>query len=175
METEEFQNFISTRRSVREYEGGCITEDDKDYILNAAKTAPTAGNLEGWDVVIVTDEGILEQLSDAAGNQHQIPDSGCAFVVCANYIRSMSRYGDRGILFAVQDATIACTYMMLACHALRLSTCWIGAFDENEVKECLDLPTHIRPVAILTVGEGMPPETSPERMDAEEHAHYDGW
>lgn len=176
MNTEEFINFISARKSVREYEGDCVvTEEDKDYILACAKTAPSAGNLEGWDVIIVTDEGVLEQLSDAAGGQHQITDCGCVFVVCANYVRSMSRYGDRGILFAVQDATIACTYMMLACGALRLSTCWIGAFDEAYVKETLDLPTHIRPVAMLCVGDGIQPEFSPERMESEEHAHYDGW
>jgi Nitroreductase len=176
MDPDDFLSFLATRRSVREYEGGCVvTEQDKDYMLAAAKTAPTAGNLEAWDVVVVTDEGQLELLSDAAGGQHQITDSGCAFVVCANYVRAMSRFGERGILYAVQDATIAASYMQLAAHALRLHTCWIGQFDETEVKEALELQGHVRPVAILTVGEGMPPSSSPERMDPEEHVHYDLW
>ncbi|HJJ57207.1 MAG TPA: nitroreductase family protein [Methanocorpusculum sp.] len=176
MDPVEFQTFLATRKSVREYEeAGGITEEEKDYLLEAAKTCPTAGNLEAWDVVFVTDDGQLEAVQDAAGGQHQIMDSGCAVVVCANYVRSMSRYGDRGILYAVQDATIATTYMMLAAHAIRLHTCWIGAFDESAIKEALDLPPHIRPVAILAVGFGMPPEISPERMDAEDHAHYDVW
>jgi len=171
----EFKNFISTRFSVREYEKDCITEDEKDYIIEAAKYAPSAGNLESWDVVVVSDEGQLELLGDAAGNQHQIPDSGCVFVVCSNYVRAMSRYKERGIMYAVEDATIATTYMMLAAHAIQLHTCWIGAFDEEEVKEILDLPKHIRPIAILTVGKGMPPELRPERMEPEEHTHYDVW
>lgn len=176
MDPEDFLGFMAARRSVREYEGGCvITEQDKDYMLAAAKTAPSAGNLEAWDVLVVTDEGQLELVADASAGQHQITDAGCVFVVCANYVRSMSRYGDRGILYAVQDATIAGTYMMLAAHALRLHTCWIGNFDEAEVKEALELPAHIRPVAILCVGEGIAPEKSPERMDAEEHVHYDVW
>ncbi len=175
MDPVEFHAFLSSRRSVREYEPGGITEEEKDYLINAAKTAPSAGNLEAWDVIFVSDDGQLEQLGDAAGGQHQIPDAGCAAVVCANYVRSMSRYGDRGILYAVQDATIAAAYMMLAAHALRLHTCWIGAFDEAEVKEVLELPGHIRPVAILSIGVGMPPEQSPERMEAEEHVHYDVW
>lgn len=175
MDPTEFQSFLSTRRSVREYEEGGITEEEKDYLLAAAKTAPSAGNLESWDVVIVTDDGQLEALTDASGGQHQIYDSGCAFVVCANYVRSMSRYKDRGILYAVQDATIAATYMMLAAHAIRLHTCWIGQFDDDAVKEVLDLPTHLRPAVILTVGFGILPAASPERMDAEEHAHYDIW
>ena len=142
MDSSEFLNFLATRVSVREYEEGCITEDDAEYLLTAASKAPSAGNLEAWDVVIVTDPGQLEMLADAAGNQHQIKDAGCVFCVCANYVRAMSRYGDRGIMFAVEDATIAATYMMLAAHARRLHTCWVGAFDDGEVKGVLDLPSH---------------------------------
>jgi len=176
MDPEEFQSFLATRRSVREYEeAGGITEEEKDFLLEAAQKCPTAGNLEAWDVVFVTDDGKLEEVSDASGGQHQIIDSGCAIVVCANYVRSMSRYGDRGILYAVQDATIAATYMMLAAHAIRLHTCWIGAFDEGQIRESLNLPPHIRPIAILAIGFGVPPEKSPERMSGEEHAHYDEW
>ncbi|HJJ26760.1 MAG TPA: nitroreductase family protein [Methanocorpusculum sp.] len=176
MDPSEFQSFLASRRSVREYdEAAGITAEEKDYILSAASTCPTAGNLEAWDVVIVSDEGQLEMLSDAAGGQRQMLDAGCAFVVCANYIRSMSRYGERGILYAVQDATIAATYMMLAAHAIRLHTCWMGAFDEAQVKEVLELPAHVRPVAILSVGFGSLPPSSPERMNPEEHAHYDVW
>ena len=131
MDSSEFLNFLATRVSVREYEEGCITEDDASYLLTAASKAPSAGNLEAWDVVIVTDPGQLEMLADAAGNQHQIKDAGCVFCVCANYVRAMSRYGERGIMFAVEDATIAATYMMLAAHARRLHTCWVGAFPRT--------------------------------------------
>ncbi|HJK40652.1 MAG TPA: nitroreductase family protein, partial [Methanocorpusculum sp.] len=55
MDSSEFLNFLATRVSVREYEEGCITEDDASYLLTAASKAPSAGNLEAWDVVIVTD------------------------------------------------------------------------------------------------------------------------
>jgi nitroreductase len=175
MNSSEFLNFLATRVSVRAYEEGCIIKDDVAYLLTAASRAPSAGNLEAWDVVIVTDLGQLEILADAAGNQHQITDAGCVFCVCANYVRAMSRYGDRGILFAIEDATIAATYMMLAAHARRLHTCWIGTFDDNEVKDILALPVHIRPVALLCVGRGETPYRGPERMNPEDHAHYDIW
>ena len=65
MDPSEFQSFLASRRSVREYEAGGITEEEKDYLLAAARTAPSAGNLESWDVVIVTDDGQLEELTDA--------------------------------------------------------------------------------------------------------------
>lgn len=175
MDSSEFLNFLATRVSVREYEGDCISEEGVTYLLDAASKAPSAGNLEAWDVVIVTDPGQLELLTDAAGNQHQIKDSGCVFCICANYVRAMSRYGDRGIMFAVEDATIATAYMMLAAHARRLHTCWVGAFDDGEVKGVLNLPPHIRPVALLSIGHGEAPSRGPERMDPADHAHYDIW
>jgi len=121
------------------------------------------------------DRIIREELSDAAYGQEHVREAPNLLVVCANYVRSMSRYGERGILYALQDATIACTFMMLAAHARRLHTCWVGAFTEDDVKEILDLPTHVRPVAILCLGKGQPPARLTERLPVEEHVHYNAW
>jgi nitroreductase len=97
------------------------------------------------------------------------------FVVCSNYVRSMSRYGERGILYGLEDATIACTYMMLAAHAKSLQSCWTGAFDDDEVRDILSLPQHIRPVSLLAVGKGHPPAQRTERMGIGEHVHRETW
>ncbi|MDD1662910.1 MAG: nitroreductase family protein, partial [Methanomicrobiales archaeon] len=128
-----------------------------------------------WDVVVVTDGEVREALAEAALSQPHIKDAPCVLVVCANYIRAMSRYGERGILYAIQDATIATTYMMLAAHAGGLHSCWTGAFDEEEVKEILDLPGHLRPVVMLAVGRGKIPAERTGRMDLSEHVHHDRW
>lgn len=175
MESSEFIGFLQSRGSVRSYTGEQITQDEVEYLLKAASTCPTAGNREAWDVIICRQEDLLEAIADAAFSQDFIGDAGTAFVICANYVRSMSRYGERGILYAVQDATIAGTYMMLAAHALRRATCWIGAFDEEELKELLGIPAHARPVAILLIGEGKEQAVSPERMPIHEHLHEDYW
>ena len=90
--------------------------------------------------MVVTDEGTRELLADAAFNQEHVKNAPLIFVVCANYVRSMSRYGERGILYAMEDATIAGTYLMLACHAAGLGSCWTGAFDDEMIREILDLP-----------------------------------
>jgi len=175
MDSSEFFGFLAARSSVREYDSTPITESEINYILSCASTAPSAGNLEAWDVVVVTDEDIRLALSDAAFGQVHVEVVPLIFVVCANYVRSMSRYGERGILYAVQDTTIACTYMMLAAHARGLYSCWTGAFDEDDVRTVLDLPQHIRPLVLLTVGRGRSPAMRTERMPAEEHVHNEIW
>lgn len=175
MDSSEFHGFLNTRCSVRDYDTEEIGDDEIAYLLDCITTAPSAGNLEAWDVVLVRDPGRKEALSDAALGQPQVMHAPAVFVVCANYVRSMSQYGERGILYAVQDATIACTYLMLAAHAIQIRSCWVGAFDEDEVKEILSLPPHIRPVALLCLGKGRLPPGLTERMPVSEHFHTEKW
>lgn len=175
MDSSEFLGFLTSRSSVREYGHDSISNDDITFILDCASTAPSAGNLEAWDVVIVTDEDTRLGLKDAAFGQDHIGQAAMILVVCANYIRSMSKYGERGILYAIEDATIACTYMMLAAHARQLNSCWTGAFDEEEVRSLLQLPQHIRPISLLAVGKGYPPTALTERMAIADHLHHEQW
>jgi nitroreductase len=175
MDCSEFFQFLKMRRSIREYSGEEITDGEVAYILNCAGTAPSAGNLEAWDVVVVTDNETKNDLSTAVFDQPHVGRAAVVLVVCANYVRSMSRYGERGILYAVQDATIACTYMMLAAEAEKLSSCWVGAMDEGEVREILGLPAHIRPIALLCLGKGYKNRTFTDRIAIDEHIHQECW
>lgn len=175
MDSSEFLAFLSRRSSVREYDGTPLTQEEIDYIVSCASTAPSAGNLEAWDVVVVTAEDTRLALADAAFSQGHVEQAPVLFVVCANYVRSMSQYGERGILYGLEDAAIACTYMMLAAHACGLDSCWTGAFEDDEVREVLGLPTHIRPLAILAVGHGHPSSNQSPRIDVKEHVHHDVW
>jgi nitroreductase len=175
MDSSDFIEFLKSRSSVRFYQGNSLTEEEIEYIITCAGTAPSAGNLESWDVIIITEAGVLAALAEAAFGQPHVQQAGTIFVVCANYVRSMSRYGERGILYGLEDATIACTYMMLAAHAKNLHSCWTGAFQDDEVREILDLPQHIRPVALLAIGRGQPPEEKAVKRNPLEHVHREIW
>ena len=175
MESSDFLSFVSGRSSVREYDGEPLDQADIDYLMSCARTAPSAGNLEAWDVIVVTDREIREALAEAAFDQKHIEEAPLILVVCSNYVRSMSRYGERGILYALEDATIACTYLMLAAHAKNLQSCWTGAFDDDAVREILDLPQHARPIALLAVGHGQRTGSCAERRDIGEHIHQENW
>jgi len=175
MDSSEFREFLRSRASVREFSAEPVPEDRLQWLLSCASTAPSAGNLEAWDVVAVTDPEVREALAEAALSQPHVAEAPLVLVVCANYIRSMSRYGERGILYAVEDATIACTYLMLAAQAIGLSSCWTGAFDEGEVEKILDLPPHVRPIALLPVGQGRAAAGRTGRMPAGDHLHRDEW
>jgi len=75
---------------VRDYYGQPLEAEDIDYILACASTAPSAGNREAWDVVVVTDDDIRLELSSAALNQVHVREAPAVFVVCANYVCARS-------------------------------------------------------------------------------------
>ncbi len=175
MDSSEFYGFLANRASIRSYSGDALEPEALAYILSCASTAPSAGNLESWDVVVVTDPEQRNQLAEAALEQAHVNEAPTVLVVCANYVRAMSRYGDRGILYALCDASIAATYMMLGAHARGLSSCWTGVFDDDDVRTVLGLPQHIRPLVLLTVGPGEQTTGMTARLPVEEHVHLDSW
>jgi nitroreductase len=93
-------------------------------------------------------------------------------VFCTHAGRSAIRYGDRGVdLYCVQDTTIACTFAMLAATALGLSTVWMGAFDEDEVRYIINAPRACRPVAMLPIGYAAESSRIPPRRSLHDLVH----
>ena len=151
---------IKKRRSIRSYKRESVPEEDLRKILEAGTWAPSAGNRQSWEFIIVRDRQRKIDLSYAAYEQDFIVRADTVIVVCANTERSARRYGERGrTLYALQDASIATQNMLLAATALGYGTCWVGAFNEEQVKKILKLPDGIRPIAIVPVGV---PNESPD-------------
>ncbi|MEN3037747.1 MAG: nitroreductase family protein [Candidatus Kryptonium sp.] len=155
-----FFEVLRKRRSVRKFKDEPISEDKLKLIYEAINSAPSAGNLQAYEVFVVKDKNKLKQLADAALSQEFIAQAPLALVFCANPARSRWRYGSRGEeLYSLQDATIACAYAQLSATALGLGSVWVGAFDEDEVRRIISIGKNLIPIAILPIGY---PDESPE-------------
>jgi len=149
----DFFELIEARRSVRLYSPAQVEEHKLEAILKAANRAPSAGNLQAYEIYLLRDRAVRLAVARAALDQWFISEAPVALVFCANPERSASRYGRRGVrLYSIQDATIACTFAMLAATALGLSTVWVGAFDDDGVRRAIGAPEGHQPVAILPIG-----------------------
>ncbi|MGQ9462776.1 MAG: nitroreductase family protein [Candidatus Fervidibacter sp.] len=148
----EFFEVLKKRYSVRAYRPDPIDDVTLTKILEAVNSAPSAGNLQAYEVILVRDTERKRQLARASWDQWFIAEAPVVLVFVANPERNR-RYGKRGAeLYCVQDATIACSYAQLAAVALGLGSCWIGAFDDDEVRKVVGIPQNMRPVAILPIG-----------------------
>lgn len=160
-----FFEVLRKRRSVRKFKQQTIPEDKLKLIYESINSAPSAGNLQAYEVFVVKDKVKLKQLAEAAFGQEFIAEAPVALVFCANPARSRWRYGLRGEkLYCLQDATIACAYAQLSATALGLGSVWVGAFNEDEVRKIIGIGGNLIPVAILPIGyPDETPEPTPRR------------
>lgn len=157
----DFQNICKSRSSIRKFIGKTIEEDKITQILNIVNTAPSAGNLQAYEVAVVRSKDVKAKLSEAALNQAFIGEASIVLVFIAKTEESAGRYGRRGKeLYSIQDATIACTYAMLACEALGISSTWVGAFDDDKIIDILHCKNGEVPVALLPIGYTLSPKLS---------------
>ncbi len=167
--SEDPMNPILSRRSCRRFLSKSLREGDIERLLEAMQQAPSAGNCQPWFVYVVTNRATKKCLAQAAFDQTFLVQAPVVFVICAEPERSAVRYRERGRTFyCLQDTASMVENLLIAATALGYGSCWIGAFDEEVAKEALNIPKHLRPVAIVPVGPGSPSKHSTPRRSLSE-------
>jgi nitroreductase len=161
----EFFDVIKNRYSIRTFSDQPIEPEKLQKILETANLAPSAGNLQAYEIYIVADAKKRDGLSCAALAQEYIAVAPIALVFCTHPELTEGRYTERGTrLYTVQDATISCAFAMLAATALGLGSVWVGTFDEKVVRLIIGAPESQVPVVILAIGyPGEFPDQHPRR------------
>ncbi len=168
----DFFNVLEHRHSMRNYTSKLVEREKLDRILAAARSAPSAANLQAYEIFLVTQVKHRAALAKAACAQGFVLVAPMSLVFCANPAHNEERFGERGRdLFSVQDATIACAYAQLAASAQGLSAVWVGAFDPDAVRRVLGAPRSIEPVSILTLGYSEGEPEIKERRPLEDLVH----
>lgn len=148
-----FFEVVKSRHSIRAYQDRPIEQEKINKILEAANSAPSAGNLQAYHIYLVRKPELKRALAQAAYQQDFVGQAAAVLVFCADAPLSAKKYGARGAaLYCIQDATIAATFAQLAATALGLGSCIVGAFEENWIKKILNMPRHQQPIIVLPVG-----------------------
>lgn len=149
----EFMQVVNRRQSIRLFDAAPVETEKEQLLLETINRAPSAGNLQGYEIYVVRAASVQRALVDATDGQRAIAAAPLVLIFCAHAARSAQKYAERGAeLYCIQDATIACTYAMLAATDLGLASVWIGSFDEDEVHGIIGSPAGVRPVAMLPIG-----------------------
>ncbi len=145
----ELMEVIRKRRSVRRYKPDPVPEEDIEYVLEAARLAPSWANTQCWHFVVVTDEDVKKEVAQAGNGNRWIARAPVIIVACADPTGPGTRDDIPNYLV---DMGIAIEHLILAATERGLGTCWIGAFHESKVKEALGVPGNIRVVASTPLG-----------------------
>ena len=155
---------VEKRRSIRKFRPKRVTTKDLRKILEAGRLAPSGGNRQPWYFIVVRQSETKKALATAANNQTFVAEADVVIAALGDpaisraklpYTLSSTRLPYK------QDPMIAVEHMILAATALGYGTCWIGAFNEAEVKEILKIPESLAVVALLPIG--VPDEDPPQR------------
>ena len=134
---------IQKRRSVRAYKSTPIPEEKLMKILEAGRLAPSASNIQPWHFIVVKDPEKRKKLAKSKWARF-LAEAPVVIVGCGNQKASPKWF--------MVDVAIAMQNMVLAATGEGLGTCWVGSFNEKEVKELLKIPENYRVIALLAVG-----------------------
>jgi nitroreductase len=162
---------IRNRYSCRQYQDKPLDQQKLGVILEAARQAPSAKNLQDWRFVVVMDRQSRKKVAAAANNQTFLEDAGAIVVAC-----TVSDHVMRcGQAVGPIDVAIALEHMCLQATELGLATCWIGSFYADKVKAIIGVPENVTIIELLAIGypADTPKEHRREPMDR--IVNYDKW
>jgi len=163
---------IRVRRSVRSYTNQLVEEEKLKQVLEAARLAPSAANRQNWKFIVVRDAELRRQLAHAAHGQDFVAQAPVVIVACATTTEHIMPCGHPAHLV---DLAIAIDHMALAARSLGLGSCWIGAFDQAQVKNILGIPDRAAVVELLPIGYPTAWPSLRPRKAIEEVVCYERW
>ena len=138
---------IRERGSVRRYEDRSIPEDVLGQVLEAARLAQSAANRQPWEFVVIQKRDMKKKLASVS---EMFVGEAAVAIVCVAHPENCGHVGSLDSFLV--DVAIAVENMALVSWELGLGSCWIGAYDEDKVKQLLEIPESLRVVSLLSLG-----------------------
>ena len=177
---EELIQLLKERRSIRNYSDKEVPEDALQTIFEAVQWTPSWANTQCWEIVVVKDPLVKEQLSEAvpAANPafKSVLKAPVVLAVCAKmgtsgYYKGIvtTKFGD----WFMFDLGLATYSICFTAHTMGLGTVVIGLYDHNKVKAVLKLPKEVENVVLIPLGYPTKIPKAPKRQDVTDFVHYD--
>ncbi|MFP4403013.1 MAG: nitroreductase family protein [Candidatus Woesearchaeota archaeon] len=164
---------IYNRRSIRKFLNIPVEWFKIGRILEAGLNAPSAGNLIDFRFMVINDDAKKKEIAKHCMNQNWMANAHVYIVVTSTYVKTQRFYGVRGEkLYSIQSAAAATQNMLLAAHSLDLGACWVGAFDEDLVKELLKIPDYARVQSIIPIGYTDEKPPRPPKYSLTDMVHF---
>jgi nitroreductase len=163
---------IMTRRSIRKYTDGPVTDDQVETLLKAAMAAPSAANKQPWHFVVVRDQALREAFAGFHPHAQMLPEAPVGVLICGD---TELELGDG---YWLQDCSAATENLLLAAHAIGLGAVWLGitprADRVAQTRTLFGLPDNVIPLGMISVGHPAEEKEPGNRCQAE-RVHWDRW
>ena len=169
-----FHKLISERESIRSYDKNRkIPEDTLIRILDAGRLAPSAGNRQPWEFLLVSSKEMLQKIKPCY--KAEWFQNAPHILIVKGYRNKAWTRGDDGYNALETDLTIAMDHMILAAEFAEIATCWIAAFNPDILRRALGLKNNEEVFAITPLGypmEGFQKKANKKRKPFEEMVKF---
>ncbi len=153
---------IMTRSSVRSYTDAAVENKKVDVLLRAGMAAPTAGNKQPWELMVITDRAVLDSIPLIIKGAHMAEKAPLVIAVLGSPEQALMPE------YMVQDCSAVTQNILLAAHGMGLGAVWCGAFPENgsgrveSMAKLLNLPEDVFAFSVIVIGY---PDSEPSPKD----------
>jgi len=156
---------IKKRRSVRIFDAKPVPRNLLEELIDCARLAPTARNVQPWEFVIVTKKETLKNLGSQAENGSFIKDSNCCIAVFCQDTK-----------YYLEDGSAATENILIAASSLGLAGCWVAGDKKpycDKVKELLGVPFDFKLVSLIPLGYSDAEPNLPSKRPLKEVLHWE--
>ena len=163
---------ILSRRSIRKYTEQPVSDEIVKELLEAAMSAPSAGNEQPWHFVVIKEREILDEIPAFHPYSQMLRHAPVAILVCGD--ETLEKYQG----YWVQDCSAATQNILLAAQAKGLGAVWLGVYPIEDrvanLRKLLGIPEHVIPFSLISIG--YPAEQKPRsaRYD-DSRIHHNQW
>ena len=148
----ELTKAIESRFSSRSYSSKSFPVSVISQILELAIKCPNAGNLHSYRFVVIDEEDLKIKVAKASMNQLWMAEAPYLIVVCYDDTSLKRYYEDQGHHYGEQDAVVVSSYITLVAKEFDLDTCFVSAFEPEEISRLTRLPGNVHPEVIIPIG-----------------------
>lgn len=163
---------ILSRRSIRRYTSQPVSEELIKDLLEAAMSAPSAGNEQPWHYVVIRDRKILDEIPKIHPYSQMLKEAPVAILICGD--EKLQKY--KG--YWVQDCSAATENMLIAVQAKGLGAVWLGVYPVEDrvigIRKLLGIPEHVIPFSLISIGYPAEQKPRANRYD-DSRVHRDKW
>jgi len=165
---------VLERRSIRKYTDEPVSDQDREKLLRAAMAAPSAGNQQPWEFIVIDNRETLNTMVGfhESGGYHMLGHTPLAIIVCGDLDRQLHKG------YWIQDCSAATENILLAAQSLGLGAVWLGVYPREarvaKIKDLFKIPESTMPLCVISIGH--PAETKkPSNRYDESRIHHNKW
>ena len=156
---------LKERRSVRIFNAKPVPRNLVEELIDCARLAPTARNIQPWKFVVITKKEILQELGSLAENGSFIKESSCCIAVFCQDTK-----------YYLEDGCAATENILIAACDLGLSSCWVAGDKKpyaDKVRELLGAPVDFKLVSLIPLGYSDAEPGLPAKRPLKEILHWE--